>query len=170
MENVKVTKELVYKKGLAVVIDGVEETAGEYRSNWKTTLRLYFKSKNAISNASKILGYRLDKKRTIEAFEKGRNGFEITLDSETAWALNMFFGYKEHIGRNGYQYLYSNDYSGCRVHERINPCNIFRGISERTLATHLGSCADSHGTFKEYLESVLSKINKGQTYYCPNIY
>ncbi|MCQ4925052.1 hypothetical protein NE686_18265 [Tissierella carlieri] len=170
MEKLKITKELVYKKGLAVVIKEVEETASEYRSDWKTTLMLYFKSKNAITNASKILGYKLDKKRAIEAFDKGKNGFQVTLDGETAWILQTTFGYKDHIGKNGYLFIYSNDYSDSRINERVNPPDIFKGISESTLEKSIGSCADSHGTFKEYLESILVKINKGSICYCPSVY
>lgn len=169
MSTIKETKELVYKKGLAVVRVSVEEVAGEYRSSWNTTLRLYFKSKNAINNASKILGYKLDKKSTTEAFEKGRNGFEVSLDGNTAWMLNSIFGYKEHIGRNGYIFNYINDYTSKRVSARINPNDIYKGMDERTLDINLGSCADSYGTFKDYLDSVIYNINAGTVYYCPGI-
>ncbi|MCK9470676.1 MAG: hypothetical protein M0Q88_02855 [Bacilli bacterium] len=168
--KVKTTKALEYKKGLAVVIEEVEEISGEYRSSWKTTIRLYFKSKNAITNASKILGFKLDKKRTLEDYERGKNGFRVNIDGETEWVLKTIFGYKDHIAQSGYFFSYFNEHSGNRIHKRINPSDIYKGITERELDMNLGSTANGNGTFKMYLDMIIEKINKGQINYCSNIY
>lgn len=166
----KITKELVYKKGIAIVLLAEEETASEYSGECKYRVELYFKSKNAISNAARILGYKLERKKTLESYVRGRNGFIVDLNEDDMYELKAFFQCKNHIGGGGYYYSYENHYSDTRIHQRINPSNIFHGIDDRVLETGLGSCADSTGTFGEYLSSIVNKIEAGIIYYCPNIY
>lgn len=165
----KIKRELVYKKGLAIVLTQIEEEASEYKEDRNYGLRLYFKSKNAINNACKILGYKLDKKRTVEAFERGRNGFDVYLDSMAYYILQSTFGASPHIGGDGYYFSYNNHYSDNRLSERVNPKNIFDNIDERSLETYLGSCANSDGNFRDYLEGVLARLESGSIYYCPSI-
>lgn len=171
-KKVKETNKLVYKRGLAVQIRGIEERAGEYHGEEeKMMLTLHFNSKNAINNASKILGYRLgrDKKGLITNFERGYKKHDVYLDSRDVWALSIYFKFKFHIGSSGYTYEYNNDYSGARFHERVNPRDIFKGVNQRSLETYLGTVADSRGTFEEYLESVLKRIDGGHFIYCPQL-
>lgn len=165
----KSKKELVYKKGLAVQILEVEETASEYSQDCNYKMKLFFKSKNAISKACSILGYKLDKKRATEAFLRGRNGFEVNMDAHTYFVIEKTFECIGHIGRYGYRYYFNNHYTSRRVSEIVNPVDIYRGISEDTLDINLGSCANSEGTFKEALENVLKNIDEGRLYYCPSL-
>lgn len=166
---------MVYKKGLAVVIEEVIQEGSEYDCKHEVVIRLYFKSKNAINNASKILGYKLDKKRTVEAFERGKNGFSVRLDSQTEFVLKTYFGYKNHINKSGFYYSYQNHYSDSRVSGRIYVKNIikpekrYEGFDLYDLETSLGSVADSNGTFKMYLDELARRIEVGQIIYCPSV-
>ena len=167
--------QMVYKKGLAVVVEKVIHEGSEYDCKHEVVIRLYFKSKNAINNASKILGYKLDKKSTIEAFKKGKNGFSVRIDSHTEFVLKTFFGYKNHIDKNGFYYSYQNHYSDERVAGRINAKYIldlktrYNGFDLYNLETSLGSVADSNGTFKMYLDELANRIKEGQIIYCPSV-
>lgn len=171
MEKLKVSKEMVYKKGLAVVVDRIEKINGEYHPiSSKMELRLYFKSKNAINNVSKILGHKLNKKQALNDFEIGRKFARVIIDDNDEYMLSSVFAYKEHIDRNGYIYSHRDEYCDSSLCERVNPGNLFKGISERNLDMYLGPTADVEGTFREYLESIVEKINKGTVIYCPFIY
>lgn len=163
----KTQRELVYKKGLAVVINGIEENASEYDSGRDYKVTLYFSTKTAIGKVAKIVGYKLDKKRTLEGYEKGNKKVNLYLDSQSFWILQREFEFKYHIGRGGYSFYYMNHYSDNSLNERVNPGEPFKNISEYTLDTYLGSCAGGNGTFKEHIQYVLDGIEKGEIYYCP---
>lgn len=177
MENTKVvkvkeSKKLVYKRGLAVELRGIEERAGEYHiESDKMKLTLHFSSKNAINNASRILGYKLlrTRKDLIALFERGYKKHDVYLDSMDVSALSIYFKFKFHIGAEGYHYNYHNYYSDARFSEKVNPKDIFKGISKRSLDTYLGTVADGDITFGEYLQSVLERIDEGHFIYCPQV-
>lgn len=175
MKKVKARNEMVYKKGLAVVVEEVIQQGTEYDQSHETVVKLFFKSKNAINNACKILGYKLNKKKTIQAFERGMNGFVVRLDSQTEFALKVYFDYKNHIGRNGFYFNYQNHYSDSRVSGRIYAKNIldlknrYAGFDLYDLETSLGSVADSDGTFKNYLDRLADMLEEGYIIYCPSV-
>ena len=169
---VKETKKLVYKKGLAVMLLESEEVVGEYESlTSKSTLRLYFKSRNSINNADKILRGQcsFDKKRVLASFEKGINGFNVKLNPAVETLLYLKFQYKTHIGKSVH-FNYKNEHQGLYISETIYPSKIL-DISERhKLSYQLGPTANSQGTFESYLLSIKDAINEGNIIYCPTIY
>lgn len=164
------TSEMVYKKGLAVQIRGIEERAGEYHGDLDYSLTLHFKSKNAIANACKILGFRLGNKSALQKrFDLGYKSQDVRISRSAESVLNLTFGYKYHVGPRGYVYDYVNEYEGVHFSVRIDPRDVYSKAERKYLDVLMGPTASCNYSLEEYLEDVKNQLENGNIVYCNHI-
>ncbi|MCK2000802.1 hypothetical protein MZM54_05290 [[Brevibacterium] frigoritolerans] len=156
-KKAKGLEKLKYKKGIAIVLLTIDETASEYESDAEYRVRIYFKTKAAIKRIGDLLGeIRFNKKETISRFERGINFKEMTVKG---YEKSMLDGGSNII--KDVRYVYANHYTGSRYSLSLDPRKSFPD-SQKNYYT--GSTADGQ-PLSVYYSYLQSSIIKGSTQY-----
>ncbi|MHA7098730.1 hypothetical protein [Priestia aryabhattai] len=148
---------LKYKKGLAIVLLGVEEEASEYDCDSTYRIRMYFKSKAAIKRVGDVLGSAyFNKKEMLDKFERGLVSKETCVGGYERWKLDG----GENIIKD-VKYDYCNHYSGQRYFDTLDPTKV---LTEAQEDYHRGSVADGE-LLSEYISYLKQSIVDGSIQY-----
>ncbi|QJX80280.1 hypothetical protein [Priestia megaterium] len=148
---------LKYKKGLAIVLLGVEEEASEYGCDSRYRVRLYFKSKAAIKRFGEFLGSaHFNKKEMLDRFERGQISKDTYLNRNERWELEG--------GQNiikDVKYDYRNLYSGQKYFNVLDPT---KALTETQEGYYTGSVDDGE-PLSEYISYLKQSIVDGSIQY-----
>lgn len=148
---------LKYKKGLAIVLLGVEEEASEHDCDLTYRIRMYFKSKAAIKRVGDVLGSaRFNKKEMLERFERGEVSKETCIGGYERWVLDG----GENIIKD-VKYEYHNLYSDQKYFEALDPRKVLTEVQEDC---NTGSVADGE-PLSEYISYLKQSIVDGSIQY-----
>lgn len=148
---------LKYKKGLAIVLLGVEEEASEQKCDSRYRIRMYFKSKAAIKRVGDVLGSAyFDKKEMLDRFERGQVSKDTYVSGYERWKLDG----GENIIKD-MKYEYCNQYSGHRYFDVLDPTKV---LTEAQEDYYTGSVADGE-PLSEYISYIKQSIVDGSIQY-----
>lgn len=147
------SENLKFKKGLAIVIRGLDEEAAEYSSNCDYQVQMHFKSKAAINRVGVELGkMRFDKKRMLANYERGIKSTNLHLSSNDLFTLEA--------GLNIYRtinFYYKNGHTGQHYSLEIDPT---QPLAKEYENKYTGSTADGEPLSK-YYNGIQEQIVKG---------
>ncbi len=167
--KIKGKKDLQYKNGLAIILTGLEEENAEYET-LSTTYEVYlvFKTKKAITEASAILGYSLDKKRTLEAFERGTKAFRVRLSGNSYWELTHKFDAPEGGTKEGFSFSSANHYSDWHYSVQLVPPTFEYDKTGKLEYAQTGTTADGD-SLEDYVKYVQNSFEKGHKVFYPTL-
>lgn len=162
-------KELVYSKGLSMILLAEQHESAEYETlSSDNKFLLVFETKEAIKKASEILGHQLNYSETLARYERGKRGIKVTIDSHTRYKLKDTFGCPIGIPVEGYSLHDVNHYSGTRLSLTIKPPSFAEALSPEYKDRTIGSSANSQ-SIEGVVKSVITALQEGTYVYYPTI-
>lgn len=156
----KAKMELQFKNGLALILTKIDEEASEYHTNKDYEVILVFKTKAAIKKASEILGYVLEKKKTLGRFDQGQKAFKCRVNSTMYYLLIHEFNVLPCISIDGYNYTYENSFDSMYYSVELVPPHFKIARPGVSQYANVGSCAGGE-SLNDYIASIQNSIING---------
>lgn len=151
-KKAKGMNQLLYKKGVAVVLLSMDERGSEYDSDTRCKVQLHFKSKAAINRVGKLLGeIYFNKKEMLAQYEKGFKSKTVEID---LYQEGRIEGGQNIVKK--LDFYYTNDYSGTRLNATLDPRV---SLTKEQEDFYTGSVADGEplSSYFQYLQGAIIK-------------
>lgn len=166
---IKSSPEIVFKEGVAVILEAESERNGEYDSISESyRVHILFETKRAVEEVCDLLGFVLEKRKTISYFENGLKSFPVVLDDFGLYSLTSRFKIPIGVTRDGFTFTSENRHADYRYSVKLIPPH-FDYKKEGVLEdAYTGTTADGI-TLDDYIQKVRDAFESGYYIFYPTL-
>lgn len=160
---------ITFNRGFSIILVSVHEDASEYQViRLEHVVDIIFSDKSAIIAAGRLLWGQFNMKKALKEYSSGKRIFRVRLTGDMLWKLNMEFGSKLHVLKEGYLYTYLNHYNDMHYSVQLTPPHFEVNLSSFDFKPFTGP-AKGGISLEAYLVDLKDEDNQGLYSYHPNL-